>query len=179
MLSAEDSLAKTSQQQEKEPESQENEADSGERWPESLAKYDPNTHSWRTHQCSLFGVGYELLQTLPKWGMTVGGECLPLWNVERCTYESDFSWLPIPTPNATDGKGGCNKPRNDNGKLRLDQMRHWWKILTDIHAPDPNFTEGIMLFPIMWTDLNPLATDKFRLWLQAHSAFLAREDEMT
>ncbi len=65
---------KTSQVQERELGSQENEADFGERWPESLAKYDPNTHSWRTHQCLLFEDLTECLAIFPRWGMMHDGE---------------------------------------------------------------------------------------------------------
>lgn len=43
---------------------------------ESLARYDPDSHSWKTRQLLLFGGGFESLPTLPAWGMTVSGE---LW----------------------------------------------------------------------------------------------------
>src|SRR6267378_7345629 len=45
---------------------------------ESLATYDRDTSSWRTRQCSLFEAGFELLETLPRWGMTAAGELYPL-----------------------------------------------------------------------------------------------------
>lgn len=53
-----DSLAKTSLAQAKARESAEREADCGLSLQESLAKYDPATHLWRTRQCSPFeGLG--------------------------------------------------------------------------------------------------------------------------
>jgi len=174
---AADSLVRTLVSQVLETDSMGPVADYGKKCGESLAKYDLDTHSLRTAQLSLFEEGCELLQTLPKWGMMLDGEIFALSNVARCTYESDYSSLPIPTPNATDFKGGCTKPRNDNGKLRLDQMRHWWKIRTGIHAPDPNFTEGMMQFPIMWTDLKPLEMLKFRQWQRSHGEFF-QENEL-
>ena len=66
--------AKTSQSQEKEMDLTENEAECGEKWHGLLARYDQDTHSWRTVQCSLLEDLNESLQTLPRWGMTVGGE---------------------------------------------------------------------------------------------------------
>ena len=61
-----DSLAKTYLAQEKERELKESEADYGLNLQESLARYDPATHLWRTRQCSLFeGLG-ECLETFPK-----------------------------------------------------------------------------------------------------------------
>jgi hypothetical protein len=66
--------AKTSQLQEKEMDLTEKEAECGEKWHGLLAKYDQDTHSWRTVQCSLLEDLNESLQTLPRWGMTVGWE---------------------------------------------------------------------------------------------------------
>ena len=49
------------------------EAAYGERWRESLAKWDRDTSLWKTPQCSLFEDLTESLATLPKWGMTADG----------------------------------------------------------------------------------------------------------
>jgi hypothetical protein len=96
MSSAEDSRAQTLAQQEREPESPANEADCGQRCPESLAKYDLNTHSWRTHQCLLFEDLGECLETFPRWGLMRGGE---LWErtmpVLLTSVTESGSW---PTP---------------------------------------------------------------------------------
>ena len=96
MSSVEDSLAKTSQQQEKEPGSQENEADCGEKWPESLAKYDLNTHSWRTHQCLLFEDLTECLAIFPRWGMMHDGELWELPMSAHLTEENESGYWPTP-----------------------------------------------------------------------------------
>ena len=73
MLSAGDSPAKTYPQQAKEQGSQENEADSGERWHESLAKYDQDSRSWRRAQCLLFEDSTECLAIFPRWGLMRDG----------------------------------------------------------------------------------------------------------
>jgi len=36
---------------------------------------------------------------------------------------------------------------------------------------DPGFVEYLMGWPIGWTDLKPLETDRFRLWLQQHGVY--------
>jgi hypothetical protein len=47
----------------------------GKKWRGSLAKYDPDTCSWRTAQFSLLG-GLELFsETFPRWGTMRNGEC--------------------------------------------------------------------------------------------------------
>ena len=70
--------AKTSALPEPEPESTEREADSGARWPGSLAKYDRDTCSWKTAQLSLLGDSEECSVTWPRSGMTAGGQCWEL-----------------------------------------------------------------------------------------------------
>ena len=62
-------------QQEKVRESTESDRACGEKWQGSFAKYDPDAHSLRTHQCSLLEDLTESCQTLPAWGLMRDGEC--------------------------------------------------------------------------------------------------------
>jgi hypothetical protein len=73
-LFREDFHAKTSQLQETVTDLMENDQECGEKWHGLLARFDQDTHLWRTVQCSLLEDLNESLQTLPQWGMTVGGE---------------------------------------------------------------------------------------------------------
>ena len=74
-LYLEDFHAKTSAQPEKEQELMENEAECGEKWQGSFTKYSQDTHSWKTHQCSLLGDLEPFLETWPTWGLMRDGEC--------------------------------------------------------------------------------------------------------
>ena len=85
--------AKTSQLQEKEMDLMESEAECGEKWHGLLARYDQDTHSWRTVQCSLLEDLNESLQTLPRWGMTVDGELYLLPTLVQTTDESESGSL--------------------------------------------------------------------------------------
>jgi hypothetical protein len=67
--------AKTSAQQEKAQESMVNEAECGEKWHASFAKYDPDLSLWKTPQCSLLGDLEEFSETWPQWGLMRNGEC--------------------------------------------------------------------------------------------------------
>ena len=67
--------AKTSQLQEKVSESMESEAECGEKWRGSFTKYDPDSCSWKTHQCLLLGGLDEFSETWPAWGLMRDGEC--------------------------------------------------------------------------------------------------------
>jgi hypothetical protein len=82
--------AKTSQLQEKEMDLTESEAECGEKWHGLLARYDQDTHLWRTVQCSLLEDLNESLQTLPQWGMTVGGELYLLPTLVQTIDENEF-----------------------------------------------------------------------------------------
>ena len=107
--------AKTSVPQEKAQELTENEAECGEKWHGLLARFDPDTHLWRTVQCSLLEDLNESLETLPKWGMTVDGGLYPLPMLVQNTNENEFGlWL---TPTVMDGL----PPRNPEALERQYQ----------------------------------------------------------
>ena len=57
--------AKTLAQQEKVQESKAQEAECGKKWHGLLAKYNQDTHSWKTAQCSLLGDSEEFSATWP------------------------------------------------------------------------------------------------------------------
>jgi hypothetical protein len=99
-LYREDFHVRTCQSQEKAQELTESEAECGEKWHGLLARFDPDTHLWRTVQCSLLEDLNESLQTLPQWGMTVGGELYLLPTLVQTTKEKESGlWL---TPSTVD-----------------------------------------------------------------------------
>jgi hypothetical protein len=67
-LFLEDFRAKTSQQPDEAPVLTESDQGCGHIWRESLAKYDPDTSTWRIAQCSLLEGATEFLGTWPRWG---------------------------------------------------------------------------------------------------------------
>ena len=276
MSSAVDSRVRTSHVPEKVQDSKGPGRDSGLNLPESLAKWDRNTSSWRTHQCLLFEDLTECLETLPKWGMTVGGECWAQTMPEHLTRESESGcWVGTPTmcdalgtvgrserfktktPTPTEyaktwptpragnpgsrrpGTGGKvlseevktwptptvaeatkigaqanygqvglnNHPRirgnptrekmqkdragldggtktqqtwptprcfmhkdalTDRGKSNLGEVINEKENMTKTGQLNPSWVEWLMGWPIGWTDLKPLAMDKYRQWLHSH-----------
>ena len=99
-------LAKTSALPEPEPALTEREADSGARWPGSLAKYDPDTCSWKTAQRSLLGDSEPSLVTWPRSGLMLNGQCWELPTLERRTDARESGYWP--TPNAMLGTSSLN-----------------------------------------------------------------------
>ena len=39
----------------------------------------------------------------------------------------------------------------------------------------PDYAELVMDFPDKWTDLKPLAMDKYQEWLDSHGEYLAKD----
>ena len=68
-------LARTSAPQARAQESTASAADCGDKWQGSFAKYDHDSHSWRTHQRSLLGGFTEFSETWPRWGWMRDGAC--------------------------------------------------------------------------------------------------------
>ena len=158
---------KTSQQQEKEPGSQENEAVSGQKWPESLAKYDPNTHSLRTHQCLLFEDSTECLETFPKWGMMHDGELWELTMSAHLIEENESGLLPTPRKSGQSRAFKCYKREDYHGNLEEYLAANGYE-----NWISPSLTETMMKFPISWTDISPLEMHKFQQWQHSHGEFL-------
>ena len=96
--------AKTYPQPAKGPASLENAADSGWKWRESSAKYDPDSSSWKTRQCSLFADLAPSSLTWPRWGLMRDGECWELPMSARPICARGFGLLP--TIRASDGERG-------------------------------------------------------------------------
>ena len=131
---------KTSAQQEKEMVLTESEAECGEKWHGLLARYDQHTHSWRTVQCSLLEDLNESLQTLPRWGMTVGGELYLLQTLVQTTDESESGLsekhsLPTPTCNPH----MPNKNANTKGPKNLVEVAEgkWEHLMPKQKLPTP------------------------------------------
>lgn len=194
--------ARTYRSLEKAQGSTESEADSGQKWRGSFAKYDQHTFLWKTHQHSLLGGLDEYSETWPKWGLMRDGECweqsMPAHLTEGC--ESGL----LPTPCTMDSGSMFNKSASSGAKLRptLGAMaRHnlWPTPVATMHkgsSPasltrksgksresdrldhavmaldggqlNPTWVEWLMGWLPGWTDLKPLAMDRFQQWLHSH-----------
>lgn len=165
-VSAEASPAKTFPQREKARVLTGREAGYGASSRVLLAKFDRDTRSWKTLQCSLFGDSDECLETFPKSGMTQGGLLWELTMSGPRTGESVSGYWRIPTPLASDGKNHkVRHLRNSKFGARVHSVPYW--ILKNYNMRcTPKMTEWLMGYPISWTDSAPLATDKFRSWQQ-------------
>jgi hypothetical protein len=181
---AEDSLAKTFQVRGGGQElRKELEADYGIKWQGLLVRSDQDLFSSKIVLCSEKEDSIKFCEALPKWGMMLDGEC---WAQEMSEGHIDVIGVgySLPTPTATDYKRTPMKMSYAERPQTIgvpDDLAKWVVRQSGLaHARlEPSLWEWAMGWPDQWTDSKPVATDKFRLWLQRHSAFLATEDEMT
>ncbi len=216
---------------------------SGLRCLESFAKFDRDSRSWKTPQCSLLGDCTEFSETWPKQGIMQLGWCwkLPMWELRTGATESGFlqrilkfgtptaamrprsqkfrgisklpnpaevaemelqkwpiqqasdykraSYTPealqkrlqghqkglpeavssrelFPTPTCQDAKNNGSQSQQNRNSKPLNAVAGG--------ALNPPWVEWLMGWPTGWTDLKPLAMDKFHSWLQLHSASLKK-----
>ena len=158
MLSQEVFHAKIFLPQEKAQDLMEKGQDSGEKWQGSFTKYSPDSCSWKTHQCSFLGDLDEFSETWPRWGSMRTGECYQLPMSEQNINETEYGlW---PTPTTPSGGGNCG----GSGAYK-NAIKNGTHIP---HSINPSLYEWLMGWPIGWTDLKPLETDKFHFALQQH-----------
>jgi hypothetical protein len=182
----EDFPVRTSQPQERAQELMASDQVCGEKWQGSFAKYDPDTHSLRTHQCLLLEDLTESCQTLPAWGLMRNGECWEqptlelrirgtesgLWRTPQAAnakssivqkgYTTNLTHqvMKWPTPTAHNAKE-TNAPSEGKRNEPTLASRVGGKL-------NPTWVEWLMGWPLGWTDLKPLEMDKFQQWQQQH-----------
>ena len=178
------SLARTSAVPERAQASPANDPECGSTWRGSLARYDRDTCLWRTAQYSLHG-GLELFsETWPRWGTMRNGECSEQTPPEVST-NANVSGL-LPTVPATlmviTGAMVAAECKINNGGRRKSGVKtgstFWWDVTvrhllngglnTRSLRPDPVMGESLMGWPLQWTDIRPLGTDRIAQWYALH-----------
>lgn len=138
-----------------------------------LANFDPKSYSWKMLQTSYLSEEQELLQTLPRWGMTRGGELFRLQTWDYPTIESEYGlWR---TATASDVKRDAIPKKNivltRNGVL----LRKRWHG----KAGNTRLSEQLLTLHTVkvegindWCELKPLATIEVNpLWVQMMMGF--------
>lgn len=158
----------------------------GGKWQESSVRYDLDSYSWKTHQCLLEEDLHWSLVTLPKWGMARNGVVFQHSKQERPMTETEYGlsgrlWT---TPSASDSsRGGCitekmtgtSLAQQVNTPSRIPSFALQMDVITG--PMNPEWVEWLMGWPIGWTELKPLAMDRFREWQQQHSLCCVKNDE--
>ncbi len=182
MSSAVDFPAKIFPQQGKVLALKEVEADCGGSSSEWFAKYDQKLSLWKTRQPSLFEGLESSWEIWPQSGTMQSGTCFQQPSAEPITCESESLSLPtpkasrffnypkhlwLPTPLRSDNRDRGNLNNNcHRRRLRLGKQIHLSTLFAK--APCPLCVEGMMGWPMGWSQLAPLAMDKFQQWLSSH-----------
>ena len=157
-LYLEDFRAKTSAQQEKAQALKENEAECGEKWLASFTKYNPDSRSWKTHQCSLLGDLDEFSETWPQWGLMRNGECWEQQTLAQITNGKEFGLLvnisppppTWPTPTAHMSKE-TNAPSEHNRNTPTLTAQANWPTPRSCSAMAATLTDKGKRFPNLET----------------------------
>jgi hypothetical protein len=111
------SLARTSVSRAKERESTASDPGYGVKWRGSLARFDPDSRSWKTAQHSLIEDSDACSVTWPRSGMTVGGRCYLLPTLGHRTGGNESGSL-LPTPCTVDTGSMFNRSASSGATLR-------------------------------------------------------------
>lgn len=168
-------LAKTYPRPEKGLESKANEAGCGRKWLGLFAKFDLNSCSWKTLQCSLLEGLDDYSEIWPRWGTMRNGECWERTMPERLTGETEFGlsqhW---PTPICHMAKeSDCPSEATRNEPSLTHQARGGDETLPK--KLNPEWVEWLMGWPIGWTNLEPLGMDRFQQWQSSHGVSCQNE----
>lgn len=150
------SRARTSPAPERARGSTESGAGCGGKWRASLARWDRDSCSWKTHQYSLLGGLESFSETWPRWGMMRAGECwerqMPSGVREiraRITSAKESGFLRCPTPRAADAERFGTAPKDSwNRSMASNLLRDWIQRFPtpDVHSwksgPRGNGTGG-------------------------------------
>ena len=199
--------AKTSQPQEKAQELTESEAECGEKWRGWFAKFDPNTSSWKTPQCSLLGDSELYSETWPRWGTMRNGECWEQQTLVPHIKETESGLWPTPVHSEArqglqirrDGKKGSQQslttavmtwptPRTagmcgGTGSWDLLNKNTTVEEARQMGAGNggklnPDWVEWLMNWPIKWSNLNEFNPKEFKRWQKESATDLQESVQM-
>ncbi len=161
-----------------------------------FASFDPDTHSWKTYQDSLpLDTFIPSLPILPRWGWMHDGALYQQPALAHLTNANGSGLLPTPrankiggysserfsptlmqvlisTPSANKQKGaGSNRFRGSKHYRGAKTSEALRTSFSDPIYINPLFAEWLMGVPLQWTDLKPLAMDKFQQWQQQHGIY--------
>ena len=131
----------------------------GDTWLGSLWTWPLDLRLSKTHPISELKDLPPSSKTLTAWGITQGGLSLGVDISARITTVNGCGFLPTPT---------CHNAKE--GAYPAEFTRNTPTLAAQIGGKvNPNWNESRMGWPIGWTGLEPLGTDKIAEWLQQHS----------
>lgn len=135
-----------------------------------FAWFDPLLPGLKMSQaCLPLDIAESSSESWPRWGTMQSGECFQLLELEPLIDASESSLLP--TIGANEYRGTSAVRYKGSADFRGAKMAEG--IRTGPNDPaylNPLFADWAMGFPMGWTGLEPLETDKYQQWLDAHGS---------
>jgi hypothetical protein len=128
--------AKTSARPDVAQASTEKKAGCGEKCAASFAKYNRDSHSWKIPQCLPLAGLDEFLQTWPRQGMMLNGECFPRQPLELHTSATEYGFsqsIDFPTPTCRGLDGGTHA-RAKLQKWATPQASDWKRATQSVET---------------------------------------------
>ena len=133
-------------------------------WPTPAAR---DWHTPQGERVEKNGMGGYILRKKNKPDNTFGAGL-----ADAVEFEGKKMW---PTPTKSDHKGSGPTMVRKDGKVRGDRLDYATERNPDGSPTggqlNPTFVEWLMGWPLGWTDLKPLETDKYQQWLQQHGKY--------
>jgi hypothetical protein len=160
----------------------------GANLPGSFVTFDRHTSSWKTRQLSLLA-GLDVFSgTWPRWGSMRNGACLERKTQALGTNANASGLLPTLTVHGNYNRKGASANSGDglatalrrfptlcardwrSGKASAATMERNASPLSEVIGGtlNPTWCEWFMGWPIGFTALDALETDKFRQWRRSH-----------
>ena len=156
----------------------------GKNMRDSLKRYNLDLSLPKTHLCFALGDLELSSKTWPRWGIMLDGECSELGLSVRRTRETECGSWPTPTcqetehPDAVLTSTGRRLSKDGKSSHSLNLADSVMRVGAPIQPKgqlNPSWVEWLMGWPIGYTDLKPLETDKFRNVQQWHSTFSQKD----
>jgi hypothetical protein len=132
----------------------------GRKWRASFAKFDPDTHSWKIPQLSLFEGSISFSQTWPRWGSMRAGECSVLPMLEHDTSVKGSGFLPV--------IGTPIRSQRSRSQDFIRPAKNPFELCPKGSLPSPRWVEKLMGWVDGWTAFEPLETGRFLKWCETH-----------
>jgi len=139
------------------PDLKESDQDYGLKWQGLLAKFDRDSYSLKTAQISLITGLHESCAILPRWGLMLNGELYPQPIPEQIINAKESGLLPTPMASDNKDRGNITNPSIQR-RIRIGKQVGLSMLFAK--EPCPSCVEAIMGWPIQWSALQPLVTDK-------------------
>jgi len=130
---------------------------------QSFAQYDRDSASWKTSQAYLdLGMPEPSLAIWPKAGSMWSGV---VFRREIAAHQSKGSDFLLPAPTRSMARRGWGLSKTGDNRYSAERTQN---ALSFGYKPPLSLLEWSMGWPITWSNVKPLAMDKYQSWLQQH-----------